>query len=102
MVIEVVMLSVQHRCIVDFEQGLPNWVIFPDTPIVHFPHLPPGVVEGRLEHRVLHESHITRLAGDDVQLDQIEQLLIALQRSGYLTRVEMVLLQASYLRETRP
>jgi hypothetical protein len=37
-----------------------------------------------------------------VQLDQIEQLLIALQRSGYLTRVEMVLLQASYLRETRP
>jgi hypothetical protein len=47
-------------------------------------------------------SHITRLAGDDVQLDQIEQLLIALQRSGHLTRVEMVQLQASYLRETRP
>jgi phosphoglycolate phosphatase-like HAD superfamily hydrolase len=38
--------------------------------------------------------HITRLAGDDVQLDEIEQLLIALQRSGRLARVEMVKLQA--------
>jgi len=46
--------------------------------------------------------HITRLAGDDVQLDEIEQLLVALQRSGYLTRVEMVQLQATYLREARP
>jgi len=45
--------------------------------------------------------HITRLAGDDVQLDEIEQLLVALQRSGRLTRVEMVQLQASYLREAR-
>jgi hypothetical protein len=47
--------------------------------------------------------HITRLAGDDdVQLDEIEQLLIALQRSGHLSRTEMVQLQAAYLRETRP
>lgn len=45
--------------------------------------------------------HITRLAGDDVQLDEIEQLLIALQRSGHLSRVEMVQLQAAYLREAR-
>jgi hypothetical protein len=45
---------------------------------------------------------ITRLAGDDVRLDEIEQLLIALQRGGYLSRVEMVRLQASYLREARP
>jgi hypothetical protein len=46
--------------------------------------------------------HITRLAGDDVQFDEIEQLLIALQRGGYLSRVEMVRLQAAYLREARP
>ena len=46
--------------------------------------------------------HITRLAGDDVKLDEIEQLLIALQRSGHLSRTEMVQLQAAYLRETRP
>jgi hypothetical protein len=46
--------------------------------------------------------HITRLAGDDVQFDEIEQLLIALQRSGYLSRTEMVQLQAAYLREARP
>lgn len=46
--------------------------------------------------------HITRLAGDDVQLDEVEQLLIALQRSGHLSRVEMVQLQANYLREARP
>jgi hypothetical protein len=46
--------------------------------------------------------HITRLAGDDVQFDDVEQLLIALQRSGHLSRVEMVRLQAAYLREARP
>lgn len=46
--------------------------------------------------------HITRLAGDDVQLDEIERLLIALQRSGVLSRTEMVQLQAAYLREVRP
>jgi hypothetical protein len=45
--------------------------------------------------------HITRLAGDDVELDEIEQLLIALQRSGHLSRAEMIQLQASYLREAR-
>jgi hypothetical protein len=46
--------------------------------------------------------HITRLAGDDVELDEVEQLLIALQRAGYLSRGDMVRLQASYLRESRP
>ena len=46
--------------------------------------------------------HITRLAGDDVYLDEIEQLLIALQRGGHLSRVEMVQLQAAYLREACP
>jgi hypothetical protein len=45
--------------------------------------------------------HMTRLAGDDVELDEIEQLLIALQRSGHLSRAEMVQLQASYLREAK-
>jgi hypothetical protein len=45
--------------------------------------------------------HVTRLAGDDVQLDEVEQLLIALQRSGHLSRIEMVRLQAAYLREAR-
>jgi len=46
--------------------------------------------------------HITRLAGDEVELDEIEQLLIALQRSGHLTRSEMVQLQAKYLHESTP
>ena len=45
--------------------------------------------------------HITRLAGDDVELDEVELLLIALQRSGHLSRAEMVQLQASYLREAK-
>ena len=45
--------------------------------------------------------HITRLAGDEVELDEIEQLLIALQRAGHLTRTEAVRLQASYLREAK-
>jgi hypothetical protein len=63
-----------------------------------------------LEHHVVYvraprdmlAHDITRLAGDDVQLDEIEQLLIALQRSGHLSRTEMVQLQAAYLREASP
>jgi hypothetical protein len=46
--------------------------------------------------------HITRLAGDTVELDEIEQLLIGLQRAGHLSRVEMIRLQTQYLREARP
>ena len=45
--------------------------------------------------------HITRLTGDDVELDEIEQLLIALQRSGHLSRAEMIQLQANFLRDVR-
>lgn len=44
---------------------------------------------------------ITRLAGDDVQPDEVEQMLFALQRAGHLSRVELVRLQANYLREAK-
>ena len=47
-------------------------------------------------------NHITRLAGDVVELDPIEQLLIGLQRAGHIDRVLMVRLQARYLREAKP
>lgn len=43
--------------------------------------------------------HITRLAGDTVILDDVEQTLLALQRAGHLSRRDVVRLQASYLRE---
>jgi len=46
--------------------------------------------------------HITRLADDTVELDEIERLLIGLQRAGHLSRAEMIRLQAQYLREVRP
>ena len=46
--------------------------------------------------------HITRLAGDVVELDPVEQLLIGLQRAGRINRTLMVRLQARYLRETKP
>ena len=46
--------------------------------------------------------HVTRLAGDDVQLDDIELLLIALQRAGHLTRPDALALQVRYLREAKP
>ena len=46
--------------------------------------------------------HISRLAGDDVDFDPIEEMLIGLQRAGHLSRVQMVRLQARYLRETKP
>ena len=44
---------------------------------------------------------ITRLAGDDVVFDDVEQMLLALQRAGQLSRRELVRLQANYLREAR-
>jgi hypothetical protein len=45
--------------------------------------------------------HMTRLAGDAIELDEIEQLLVALQRAGHLSRSEAVRLQARYLREAK-
>jgi hypothetical protein len=42
---------------------------------------------------------ITRLAGDTVILDDVEQTLLALQRAGHLSRRDLVRLQARYLRE---
>ncbi len=46
--------------------------------------------------------HMSRLAGDMVELDEIEHLLVGLQRANRITRVEMIQLQARYLREARP
>jgi hypothetical protein len=46
--------------------------------------------------------HVTRLSGDTVELDPIEQLLIGLHRAGRIDRALMVRLQARYLRETMP
>ena len=46
-------------------------------------------------------NQVTRLAGDDVALDEIELLLIALQRTGHLSRPEALKLQVNYLREAR-
>jgi hypothetical protein len=46
-------------------------------------------------------GHMSRLAGDHVEFDEIEQLLIALQRAGHLSRTELVRYQARYLREAK-
>jgi hypothetical protein len=46
-------------------------------------------------------GHITRLAGDDVDLDAIERMLIGLQRAGRISRRQMIRLQARYLREAK-
>ena len=45
---------------------------------------------------------VTRLAADDVRLDEVECLLLGLLRAGHLTRPELVHLQAQYLREAKP
>jgi hypothetical protein len=50
----------------------------------------------------LFAHHVTRLSGDDVLLDDVEQMVIALQRAGLLSRVQAVRLQARYLRENKP
>jgi hypothetical protein len=44
---------------------------------------------------------ITRLAGDDVELDGIEQLLVNLKRKGVLNKTEVMALQGRYLQEKR-
>ncbi len=44
-------------------------------------------------------NQITRLSDDTIELDEIEQLLIALQRAGHISRDQLVQLQARYLRE---
>jgi len=46
--------------------------------------------------------HMSRLAGDMVELDEIEQLLVGLQRAKHITRIEMIQLQARYLYEAKP
>ena len=46
--------------------------------------------------------HMTRLAGDAVELDEVEQLIVALQRAGHLTRKDAVHLTARYRREAKP
>jgi hypothetical protein len=47
-------------------------------------------------------QHMTRLAGDSIELDEIEQLIIALQRAGHLTRIDAVRFTARYRREVEP
>ncbi|ANS40990.1 hypothetical protein [Serratia inhibens] len=44
---------------------------------------------------------ITRLAGDAVELDDVEQLLVNLKRKGVLTKSEILELQGRYFREQR-
>jgi hypothetical protein len=45
---------------------------------------------------------VTRLAADHVRLDEVECLLVGLQRAGHLSWPELVHLQAKYLREAKP
>lgn len=44
---------------------------------------------------------ITRLAGDVVELDNVEQLLVNLKRKGILSKSEILILQGTYLQEKR-
>ncbi|MGX1176035.1 hypothetical protein [Pseudomonas sp. R151218B TE3479] len=44
---------------------------------------------------------ITRLAGDVVELDGIEQLLVNLKRKGVLSKSQILTLQGEYLQEKR-
>jgi hypothetical protein len=47
-------------------------------------------------------QHMTRLADDAIQPDEIECMLFALHRAGHLDRHQLVHLQVKYLRETKP
>lgn len=47
-------------------------------------------------------QHMTRLADDEIQPDEIECMLFALHRAGHLDRQQLVHLQVEYLREAKP
>jgi len=59
-----------------------------------------GVTYSETGYDVLAEQ-ITRLSGDDVQLDPIELLLVELERSGHIEGKEATLLHADYLRHVK-
>lgn len=44
---------------------------------------------------------VTRLAGDDVKHDNIEDLLVALKRAGKLSKKDVAMLAVNYLRERK-
>ena len=44
---------------------------------------------------------ITRLAGDVVELDSVERLLVNLKKKGVLSKTETLALQGRYLQEKR-
>ena len=44
---------------------------------------------------------IPRLAGDVVELDNVEQLLVNLKRKGILSKSEILILHGTYLQEKR-
>ena len=45
--------------------------------------------------------HVTRICDDEVILNEIELLLMALHRAGHLTRPEALQLHATYLHELK-
>ena len=47
-------------------------------------------------------QHMTRLADDAIEPDEIECMLLALHRAGHLDRRQLVSLQVKYLREAKP
>jgi hypothetical protein len=47
-------------------------------------------------------QHMTRLADDAIQPDEVECMLFALHRAGHLDRRQLIHLQMKYLREARP
>lgn len=42
---------------------------------------------------------VTRLAGDDVALDEVEELIVGLRRSGVVDGIELTRLHSRYLEE---
>ena len=47
-------------------------------------------------------QHMTRLADDAIEPDEIECMLFALHRAGHLDRHQLIRLQVQYLREAKP
>ncbi len=58
-----------------------------------------GVVRTQLDDWA---DDVTRLAGDDVTLDEVEELIVGLRKSGQVDGIELTRLHSRYLDERSP
>jgi hypothetical protein len=80
-----------------------NLATFPTTDVGNYVRWLAGVYKVRYVPTAADQwaETVTRLAGDDVRSGQVQDLLVALQRAGKLSKDDMARLLVNYLRECK-